>query len=123
MPFRLESCVRVRDEAPATSPPPPAHPPPPVCSRAVAGEPRSVLGVDLCVGLLGCSLAGLGRAGSLQLSPALLLREVATFRQQNKVLGSLLKLYQMFASKNQELAAVYQLLFCRQAQFSALLKG
>lgn len=42
---------------------------------------------------------------------------------QNKVLGLLLNLYQMLASKNPELAAVYQPVFCRQAEFSPLLKG
>lgn len=99
LPCRLESCVRVWDEAPAASSPPAG--PSPVCSGEVAGQPRSVTPAawrlserHLCFLLLCCSIGGFG---ILQL-----------FRDQNQVWGLLLKLYQIFASKNPELAAVYQ---------------
>lgn len=130
--FRLESCVCVWNEAPAASSPPPARPLPPARGGALAGQPRSVLTLqEEVTSILGCCAVALvvrdgrGRAGSFQLVPSLLLREKwpLSGSNQNKVLGLLLKLYQMLASKNAELAAVYQPVVCRQAEFFALLKG
>lgn len=62
VPCRLESCVRVWDEAPAASSPPPAGPSP-VCIGEVAGQPRSVLGTPppfFCY----CAVASAGWDGS-----------------------------------------------------------
>lgn len=73
LPCRLESCVRVWDEAPAASSPPPAGPSP-VCSGEVAGQPRSVTPTAWRLSerhlrslLLCCSIAGVGRFRILQL--------------------------------------------------------